>query len=172
MKRSRFVLPILGIVAILSSAGFFAAGKAEPKEPIAMVRGGALGHSIQVLGKLDEPLGTLLTLRGNFMKVAIGKGADPDRMFEVQQVGDRVLTEPVVINLGYRWYGETPIAPGTRLELIGYERGGFSGIAPAENDWQDDPRNRHEGSGIPQARGWHFLITFRVLQFDELPASK
>lgn len=178
MKRSRMTWAVVAAVALLFVFYSFQAigsqkTKAKTNGPVATVRGGALGNSIQVLGELDEPLGMLLTLRGNMLaEETHRKGVSADETFIVHQVGDRTLSEPIEIDLGYRWHGkDEPVAPGTRLELIGYERGGFAGIAPAENQWRNDARNK-KPVGPPQSKGWHFEISFVVLQFDELPAGE
>ncbi len=175
MKRLQITWAVVAAVALLFGFYSFQAigsqkTKAKTKAPIATVRGGALGNSIQVHGRLDEPLGSLLTIRGNMIDEHQSK-PKLENMFEVRQVGERELDEPVVIELESRWRKENPIASGTRLELIGYERGGFAGLAPAENQWRNDARNKRPG-GPPQSKGWHFEISFSVLQFDELPAGE
>ncbi len=174
MKGSRWYLTVaIGLVALTVGAGFQNAETKRKDRPNVTVRGGALGSSVEVLGLLDAPLGTLLTLRGNMLAERPNrKGVDVERTFEVRQVDDRVLDRPIAIELTYRWNGETKVAPGEKLELIGYETGGFSGIAPAEMDWQGDARNLHDGPGMRQDYGWHFSIDFDVLQFDKLPARE
>lgn len=172
MRGSRWIAGSVVVMAVVAGAGFQRAKSDDAKEPAVIVRGGALGASVQVLGRLDEPLGTLVTVRGRMVaKQPNEKGVDIKRMFEVLQVGDRTLAEPRTIDLSYEWYGEKPVAPGTPLELIGFETGGFYGISAAEYEWQDDPRNRRGDPGMRQDYRWHFDITFHVLQYDQLPAA-
>lgn len=172
MRGSRWIAGSVVVMAVVAGAGFQRAKIDDAKEPAVIVRGGALGTSVQVLGRLDEPLGTLVTVRGRMATEKPNtKGDDIRLMFEVFQVGDHMLQKPLPLDLSYKWYGEKPVAPGTPLELIGFETGGFYGISAAEYEWQDDPRNRRSGPGMRQDYRWHFDITFHVLQYDQLPAA-
>ncbi|MEX2119901.1 MAG: hypothetical protein WD847_09935 [Pirellulales bacterium] len=171
MKRSLAALCTVAAALLVGIVALPAGGERQRPKAIASVRAVDLGDTIEVLGKLDRPLGTLLTVQGEMVEADFGKGAkavDPEEYVRVRQVGDRTLDEPAVLWLGSRWAERKVPKPGTALELIGYETGSFSGIAPAEDEWSRDPRNER-GSRIRADRGFHFSVGFDVLQYKELP---
>ena len=169
MKRFLAALCTVAAAFLVAIVALPAGGKQQPRKTIASVRAADLGDTIEVLGKLDQPLGRLLTVRGEMVEADFGKrekGVDPEEYVRVRQVGDRTLDEPAIIWLGDSWAGKTVPKPGTALALIGYETGAFRGLPPAELEWA----NKRD-SGVRADREFHFSLTFEVLEYQERPGK-
>lgn len=175
----KIMLLVLGALAVLSGAAFYAAPNAGRKLPVGQLRVSAIGKEIELISELGEPLETLVTLRGEmfaadrFEKQARMKVPPrADEYMRVRRVGDRELSEPVELYLGSNWHRGKAPAPGAPIEVIGYSRLYYRGDSPVAKAWETDRRNRHETPKEPEPAGvvypGHYNDEFRVLQFDDL----
>jgi hypothetical protein len=119
-----------------------------------------LGTKSQLLGKLHEPLGQFLTIRGIAVNGA-DKGYETGRTLRIQQVNDRATQEDIrlCINPYFgKWNQYLPKIPlGNTYEMYGYETGGYAGHL----DFPDP-------ASLPfppiQDTAWHFSTNFVVLR--------
>jgi hypothetical protein len=172
MKGSRWILFGAAAVSLLVGAGFQRAKKGDEKaEAKATVYAHELGKDVVVLSSLDEPLGSLLTLRGEMVEADYMSRnkvpPKPEERFRVFEVNERKLEMPVVIALMPKWFSaRKPPAPSTRFEMVGYQTGEFAGMSPASAELY-----RRNG-GMPASFGWHFSVEFIVKDHRELKPAE
>jgi len=90
-----------------------------------------VGTEYRLIGKLHEPLGTVMTVQGVIvhgdMKIDAGK-----HLILVQRIDGRATQEDLTIEVQKGWteFGADPPKPeyGVSVELNGYEAGGFIGV--------------------------------------------
>lgn len=169
MRGSRWIALSGCLLAVVAGAGFQRSKsdtKKNQEQPIT-VYAADLDGKVRVLSSLDEQLGTLLTIRGEMVEAEYMSGnkvpPKPEERIRVFEVGDRKLAQPTVIALTPKWFSpEKPPAPGTRVELIGYQTGEFAGLSTGEAKYLETH------GGIPATFGWHFAVEFVVLEHHEL----
>ena len=114
----------------------------EPNSRTSSVRAVDLGRNVQVIGLLDRPLGTIVTIEGmGSSRPLFGPGIN------VQSVNGTMLTKPQFVLFD----SKEPLVTGKSYKLRGYETGGFEGdpspTTKAQQGFQF--RIRFESIGYP-----------------------
>lgn len=106
-------------------------GGEQKSEPI-MVNSSDIPDKVRILGKLGQPLGQLVTVRGKWTTPFLSKPAELP-VFIVNQVNDRPLDKPVefinVEPVGGREAEFAKKTVGEEWVLRGVETGGFEGFS-------------------------------------------
>lgn len=119
----------LSLLVFISLAAFSANREsvcAEPKDQhIAAVNIGDIPDKVQIVGRLGEPLGALLKVRGKWIPAGLRK--DPLPLFHFEQVDGKPLPGNVQFHRGQM----TPIDPnGRKTDLWDWRFGGGTEAAP------------------------------------------
>ena len=125
------IVCLLGQLAPASTAGH---EKGEPQ----MVRCSDIPERVQIIGRLGQPLGQLVTIRGRWTAPYPSKPAQPV-FFLVSQMSGRLLDPPTKFDdvepVWRKNAGFTKRAAGEEWELRGVETGGFVGFS--DKVWEE-----------------------------------
>ena len=128
-------MQLVALCLLVQLASISSAGDQE-REP-SIIHYNDIPERVQIIGKLGQPLGQLITVRGKWTASFPSKPASP--VFMVNQVNDRHLDPPVEfddVEPVWRKYAEfTRNTVGEEWELRGVETGGFVGFS--DKVWEE-----------------------------------
>lgn len=140
MQKLAFILFVLG----------FPLGTSLHADPVKSVQSKDLGKSIQIIGVLDIPLGTIVTIEG---EAPIDTAADADAFaVRVTKINGKPLDNPRLIGV---LAGKVKIPKkGEKCIFRGFESGSFIGLPPAA---------LKEAGAAVAATPWQFTTSFNIL---------
>jgi hypothetical protein len=152
------ILTAVTTAALLGCVGMTSADKrVEPEKSISL----SDLQNRPVIGALDYPLGTIVTIEGvvadgSYTKL---KADDGKTLLRVQMVNGKELASESVFHFDSLLYRFQAPQVGTRFKFAGYESGGFTGI----------PNKAFDYVGLLQSTSYYFSTWFVILR-DETKA--
>jgi hypothetical protein len=117
-----------------------------------------IGTTHTITGSLGKPLGTILHIEGRISSEQLSKADAGKLICEVSVVDDKKLAEPVLIPLEiFEWVSGGIPGPGDRVQCIGYETGGMTGI----------PQEAFSHIPYVTATDYSFTLSFQVIKWRE-----
>ena len=130
------------------------------KSNINSVNAGDLVYKVKILGFLGYPLGKVIQIEGEILDDSKKSKADEGKtLFKVSSVEGKDLKEPFTISLTLFSFvsPQTPLNPGKKLKIIGYEDGSLTGI----------PSDAFKHIPRVATTDYHFETFFRVLKVEK-----
>ncbi|MCE9519921.1 MAG: hypothetical protein K8R87_10260 [Verrucomicrobia bacterium] len=135
----------------------FALKTALHSNPVQSVQSKDLGTTIQVMGVLNCPLGTVISIEGEYISATPHETKTEATSFAIRvtKVNGKPLETPPIIGLIAANANKVQLPkPGEKCNYRGYESGSFIGLPP---DVSKD-------TGIKaSAEPWHFSTMFCIL---------
>jgi hypothetical protein len=161
MRTAIAIATFLAFLVVYSPAG--------ADEPAIGVPVTDLGKGHKLIGKLHEPLGTVVKIQGVVVEGPF-KGYEGGPNIRVQRINGKATQEDIQIPLQNETFAVKPdelskVEPqiGKTYELEGYESGGFVGHPGGLSD---------DGLGWIQTTGHHFSLQFHFVRGKSIPAVK
>ncbi len=128
MAKTSFVAVLLIVAAISTIFPFAGNSIGEPAKPLKSITVQELA-SIEVIGWLGRPLGTIVTVEGIVAdgSYTMTKADDGCTLLRIETVDGKQLPKEKV----FQYSGNDKPKVGSKFKYIGYETGGFTG-APAK----------------------------------------
>jgi hypothetical protein len=164
-------MKLIAVCLLVQLISLSAAGdsKREPE----MVHYSDIPERVQIIGKLGQPLGQLVTVRGRWAVPNPSKPASPD--FVIDEVNGRLLDPPVKFSADFHGLepvgkkdAEFTIKVGEEWELRGVETGGFVGFS--QEVWREI--REESGEHVAQTPPQGFLTRFCYVKAKRISSSK
>ena len=150
MKLKFLSIPAVALMLVALSAS------AQPANDPAKqsVTASDIGRRVIIIGDLNKPLGTYLTIEG----VRPERGGMRNNPLEVDTIDGKKLDKPVIVDVR----GTQQLPKEGRIVLRGYETGAMAGIPL-------DPLVKYDNDNLPQAI-YHFALMFTATEIKQ-PAT-